>query len=56
MKALAVFPGEKAIRLVDCPEPKVARPSEVKLRMLEVGICSTPSEASHEARGREGGR
>jgi len=38
MKAMAVFPNEKAVRLVDHPEPNIARPTEVKLRMLEVGI------------------
>jgi hypothetical protein len=29
MKALAVLPDDKAIRLVDCPEPQIARPSDV---------------------------
>jgi len=30
--------------LVDHPEPKIARPTEVKLRMLEVGVCGTDRE------------
>ena len=44
MKALAVFPGDKAVRLVDCPEPTLARPGDVKVRMLEVGVCGTDRE------------
>ncbi len=44
MKALAVFPEEKTIRLVDRPEPHIERPSDVKVRMLEVGICGTDRE------------
>jgi len=44
MKAMAVFAKEKAVRLVDHPEPKITRPTEVKLRILEVGICGTDRE------------
>lgn len=44
MKALAVFPEDKAVRLVDCPEPTLARPGDVKVRMLEVGVCGTDRE------------
>jgi threonine dehydrogenase-like Zn-dependent dehydrogenase len=41
MKAMAVFPAEKAVRLIDQEEPKVSAPNQVKIRMLEVGICGT---------------
>src|SRR3989442_958956 len=44
MKAIAVFPGKREIRLVDHPEPKISKPSDVKLRILEVGICGTDKE------------
>jgi threonine dehydrogenase-like Zn-dependent dehydrogenase len=44
MRAVAVFPGEKALRLVDHPEPPAPKGSEVKLRMLDVGVCGTDRE------------
>jgi threonine dehydrogenase-like Zn-dependent dehydrogenase len=44
MKAVAVFPEEKEIRIVEHEEPRLASPSEVKLRVLEVGICGTDKE------------
>jgi glucose 1-dehydrogenase len=44
MKAIAVFPAEGRIGLVDHPEPTIATPTQVKLRMLDVGICGTDKE------------
>ncbi len=44
MKAIAVFPKEKRMGMVDAPEPKVEGPGQVKVRMLEVGICGTDKE------------
>jgi len=44
MKAVAVFPAGRAIRLVDHPEPSIAAPTDVKLRILEVGVCGTDKE------------
>jgi threonine dehydrogenase-like Zn-dependent dehydrogenase len=44
MRAVAVFPAQRQVRLVEHPEPAVASPTEVKLRMLEVGICGTDRE------------
>jgi len=44
MKAVAVFPVQRRIGLVDHPEPSVSSPTEVKLRMLEVGVCGTDRE------------
>ncbi|HME09330.1 MAG TPA: glucose 1-dehydrogenase [Bryobacteraceae bacterium] len=41
MKAIAVFPNQKAVRLIDHEEPEIAAPNQVKMRMLEVGICGT---------------
>jgi len=41
MKAMAVFPATREIKLIEHPEPQIAAPTEVKLRMLEVGICGT---------------
>jgi threonine dehydrogenase-like Zn-dependent dehydrogenase len=44
MKALAVFPASHEVKIVDHPEPGCASPTEVKLRILEAGICGTDRE------------
>jgi glucose 1-dehydrogenase len=44
MKALAVFPKKKEIRLVDHPEPRVGAPTEIKIKILNVGVCGTDRE------------
>jgi threonine dehydrogenase-like Zn-dependent dehydrogenase len=44
MKGFAVFPGSKELRIVDHPEPNLATPTQVKIRMLDVGICGTDKE------------
>lgn len=44
MKAIGVLPARREIRLVDHPEPRVAGPDEVKLRILDVGVCGTDKE------------
>jgi threonine dehydrogenase-like Zn-dependent dehydrogenase len=44
MKAMAVFPADRRFALIDHPEPAVGCATEVKLRMLDVGICGTDKE------------
>ncbi len=44
MKAVAVFPTIKEVRIIDHPEPALRSAREVKLRMLNVGICGTDKE------------
>jgi threonine dehydrogenase-like Zn-dependent dehydrogenase len=44
MQALAVFPAERRFSLIDHPEPSLTSPGDVKLRMLDVGICGTDKE------------
>ena len=44
MKAVAVFPESRELRIIEHAEPRVTRPTDVKLRMLEVGICGTDKE------------
>jgi threonine dehydrogenase-like Zn-dependent dehydrogenase len=44
MKAVAVFPRTRELRLIDVEEPHIERSSEVKIRLLEVGICGTDKE------------
>jgi threonine dehydrogenase-like Zn-dependent dehydrogenase len=44
MKAVAVFPGSREVKLIDVAEPRLAGPTDVRLRMLEVGVCGTDRE------------
>ncbi|MGZ3582217.1 MAG: glucose 1-dehydrogenase [Ktedonobacterales bacterium] len=44
MRAVAVFPHSREVKLIDVEEPQIAHPNEVKLRMLDVGICGTDKE------------
>lgn len=42
MKAAAVFPVRKSLKVVnDFPEPTLATPTSVKVRVLKVGVCGT---------------
>ena len=40
MRAIAVIPSSKQVRIVHQPEPNISRPTEVKLRMIEAGVYS----------------
>lgn len=52
MKAIAVFPKERRIALIDDhPEPKITRPTEVKVQILEVGVCGTDRDICNFAYG-----
>jgi threonine dehydrogenase-like Zn-dependent dehydrogenase len=44
MKAVAVFPKTRELKLIEHEEPRITRPTEVKLRMLDVGVCGTDKE------------
>jgi len=44
MKAVAVFPNQRRFDVIDHPEPLIESPTQVKLRMLDVGICGTDKE------------
>ncbi len=44
MKAVAVFPATREVRLVERDPPQLGAPDEVRLRILEVGICGTDRE------------
>jgi threonine dehydrogenase-like Zn-dependent dehydrogenase len=45
MKAAAVYPDKKSLGVVpDFPEPQLKSPSQVKLRILNVGVCGTDRE------------
>jgi len=45
MRAVAVFPGERAIKVIDDhPEAKIEFETDVLLRMLDIGVCGTDRE------------
>lgn len=44
MKTISIIPGKKGIEVVDTPEPAIETPTQVKLKVLEVGICGTDRE------------
>lgn len=44
MKALALVPGTTDVSLRNYPEPEIERPSQVKMKIIEVGICGTDRE------------
>ena len=44
MKAVAVFPASREVKLVEHDEPRIATPDGVKMRMLAVGVCGTDRE------------
>jgi threonine dehydrogenase-like Zn-dependent dehydrogenase len=44
MKSIAVFPKSRELRLVEEPEPRLETPTQVRLRMLDVGVCGTDRE------------
>lgn len=50
MKAIAVVPGTKTVRLVDRPEPSIEAPDDIKLRVVRVGICGTDREEASGGR------
>ncbi len=44
MKAVAVFPGKRAVDIIDHPEPKITGTMQAKMRVLDIGICGTDRE------------
>ena len=50
MKAIALVPGTTILRLVDRPEPEATAQDEVKLQILQVGICGTDREEASGGR------
>ena len=44
MKAIAVFPSSKEVRVIEHYQPILTEPDHVKVRMLEIGMCGTDKE------------
>ena len=46
MRAMAVFPERRELRIIDLPEPKRRGDEDVTVRVREVGVCGTDREIS----------
>lgn len=44
MKAIAIVPHTKTANIIDTDEPKIEAPTQVKVKVLQVGICGTDRE------------
>jgi len=44
MKAVAVFPQTKEVRVIEHEVPRITEPDQVKLRILDIGLCGTDKE------------
>ena len=47
MRAVAMFPAEKQIRVIDRKPPPFDADDQVRLRMIDVGVCGTDHEIAH---------
>ena len=44
MEAIAVTPQERKVEIINQAEPRILCPTDVKLRMIEAGVCGTDKE------------
>jgi len=44
MDGIAVSPRERKVEIIHQAEPKITSPTDVKLRMIEAGVCGTDKE------------
>lgn len=44
MKAIALVPHSRNVHLTDWPEPQIQSPTQVKVKVLQVGVCGTDRE------------
>lgn len=49
MKAVAVFKQPPGIRLIEHEAPRIIQPTQVKLKILEVGVCGTDRDICNYA-------
>ena len=50
MKAIALVPGTTDVSLDEVKEPQITAPDEIKVKILEVGICGTDREEASGGR------
>src|SRR6476646_10164779 len=44
MKAVAVFPVSREVKVIEQEDPRISQPDQVMLGMLDIGICGTDKE------------
>lgn len=44
MRAVAVYPSRREVRVIDHPEPKLTSDTQARMRVLDVGVCGTDRE------------
>jgi threonine dehydrogenase-like Zn-dependent dehydrogenase len=44
MKSISIIPGTTSVKMVERPEPQVVNPDDIKVHVLQVGICGTDRE------------
>lgn len=44
MKAITISAAANAVGIIDVPEPRIKEPHDIKVKVLEVGICGTDRE------------
>ena len=44
MRAVGVIPRKREVAMIDHATPHIGKPTEVKVRTIEVGICGTDRE------------
>lgn len=44
MRAVAVYPARREVRIIDHPEPQITTATQAKMRVLDVGVCGTDRE------------
>jgi len=50
MKSIATIPGSKELKIIDREEPKIIHPTDVKIKITQIGICGTDREIAHGGR------
>lgn len=50
MKAIAISPGQTGVEYIDVEEPQLQSPYDVKMKILQVGICGTDVEEVYGGR------
>lgn len=50
MKAISLVPGTTEVSLIEVEEPKITKPDEIKMKVLQVGICGTDREEASGGR------
>jgi len=51
MKAVAIFPKDKSVRVIDAPAPDQIKANQIRVKTLEIGLCGTDTEIVEQGYG-----